>query len=87
MRLGKQSARATGGLEEIVRYVDGGNPAVGGNPDFFYPRGGGCPHVASLSPMTTISSGRNPKSRMAFYDHPGAGLRQSQPSSGPCGQK
>ncbi len=39
-----------------------------------------------MSPMTTQSSGSTPSVRAAVRTRPGAGLRQGQPSWGPCGQ-
>ena len=41
---------------------------------------------AATSPMTTQRAGSTPNSAQAAVTMPGAGLRQAQPSSGPCGQ-
>ena len=41
---------------------------------------------APMSPITTHSFGCSPSSRAAAWTRPGAGFRQAQPSSTPCGQ-
>ena len=87
VRLGKQGARAAGSFEEIGRSADRGKPAASGNPHPFNACRRGGPHVGVAVAHEHDLPGLNPKSRIAFVTIPGAGLRQSQPSSGPCGQK
>ena len=41
---------------------------------------------APMSPTTTHRAASTPSSAQAVLTMPGAGLRQEQPSSGPCGQ-
>ncbi|XIG74657.1 hypothetical protein C1N81_15575 [Streptomyces sp. SGAir0957] len=40
---------------------------------------------APMSPMTTARPGGTPRRSQAASTSPGRGLRQAQPSSGPCG--
>ena len=62
-----------------------GSPASGrGSPRA--PAAAAAPTSAPMSPTTTTSRGAIPRARAAASTRPGWGLRQGQPSSGPCGQ-